>query len=232
MKYWTWAEIREKIEAECDLEDEDFVRTNELMEYGNEAVDEAESEIHTLYEDYFLKYVDQPVVANDEFFDMPTVLPDIYADKIREIIFRQGDGTTTYTVNRLRDWKKFKQKALSDSQTSTDLYSYFLLNQTAGNPQIMLVPKAHEAGTMRIWYLRNANRFVDDDSICDIPEFVHFVIAFIKYKVMFKEGHPGLQDAATALESQRASMNATLMSRVPDAENEVEMDVGAYEDMN
>ena len=55
MKYWAWSEIRSKIEQECDLEDEDFVRRDELLAYCNEAIDEAEAEIHSLYEDYFLK---------------------------------------------------------------------------------------------------------------------------------------------------------------------------------
>lgn len=232
MRYWTWSEIRTKIEQECDLEDEDFVRRDELLAYANEAIDEAEAEIHSLYEDYFLKYTDLPVVAQDEFFSLTTLLPDIYADKIRRLIFTQAGGTTTYTVTRLKDWKKFEQKAASDSQLTTDLYQYFLLNQTAGNPQIMLVPKAHESGTLRVWYLRNANRLTVDTDICDIPEFVNFIFSHMKVKVYGKEGHPGYQEALERLETERARMTAVLAARTPDAENEIEMDMSSYEDMN
>lgn len=232
MKFWTWAEIRTKVEQECDLEDEDFVRPEELLAYANEAIDEAEAEIHSLYEDYFLKKVDLPVVADDEFFSLTTLLPDIYADKIRKIIFRQGTGATVYTVTRLRDWKKFEQKAVADTQTTTDLYQYFLVNSTPGNPQIMLVPKSREAGTMTVWYLRNANRLAVDADVCDIPEFINFVFSHMKMKVYAKEGHPGYQEALERLETERARMNAVLASRVPDMDNEIELDVSCYEDMN
>lgn len=125
MKYWTLAEIRAKVEAECDLEDEDFVRSGEFTDYVNEAIDEAESEIHGLYEDYFLKRLEVPVVALDEELDLPT---DIYAHKIRRIIFRLGnspESATVYTVERLRDWKKFEDKSIYDSNLTTDLYRYF-----------------------------------------------------------------------------------------------------------
>ena len=72
MKYWAWSEIRSKIEQECDLEDEDFVRRDELLAYCNEAIDEAEAEIHSLYEDYFLKKVDIAVASGNEFFKKVT----------------------------------------------------------------------------------------------------------------------------------------------------------------
>jgi hypothetical protein len=232
MRFWNWSEIRTKISQECDLEDEDFVRPEELLAYANEAIDEAEAEIHSLYEDYFLKKTDLPVFANDEFFSLTTLLPDIYADKIRRIIFREGSGTTVYTVTRLKDWKKFEQKAVADTQLTTDLYQYFLINSTPGNPQIMLVPKSREAGTMTVWYLRNANRLSVDTDICDIPEFINFVFSHMKMKVYAKEGHPGYQEALERLETERARMTAVLAARVPDADNEIELDVSCYEDMN
>lgn len=232
MKFWTWLEIKTKIQQECDLEDEDFVRPEELLAYANEAIDEAEAEIHTLYEDYFLKKVDIPVVANDEFFSTTTNMPDIYADKIRRIIFREGSGTTVYTVPRLKDWKKFEQKAVQDTQLTTDLYQYFLINSTPGNPQIMLVPKSRESGTLTVWYLRNANRLAVDADICDIPEFVNFIFSHMKMKVYAKEGHPGYPEALERLETERARMVGVLASRVPDADNEIEMDLTHYDDMN
>ena len=232
MKYWTWAEIRTKIEQECDLEDEDFVRRDELLAYANEAIDEAEAEIHSLYEDYFLKKVDVPVVSNDEFFSIPTIMPDIFGDKIRRVIFKEAGNTTVYTVTRLRDWKKFEQKAVADTQLTTDLYQYFLVNSTPGNPQIMLVPKSRETGTLTVWYLRNANRLVNDTDICDIPEFINFIFSHMKMKVYAKEGHPGYPEALERLETERNRMNAVLASRVPDMDNEVEMDLSHYGDMN
>lgn len=231
MKFWTLAEIRARIEAECDLEDEDFVRNTEFTSYVNDAIDEAEAEIHTLYEDYFLKYASIPVQANDELLSMVTHMPDIYADKIRRLIFT-NQGQSTYTVTRLSDWHKFEQKAVSDTQQTTDLYQYFLINQTPGNPQILIVPKIREAGTLTAWYLRNANRLVLETDVCDIPEFINFIFAHVKERVFGKEGHPGYQEARQRLELERKRMNEVLANRVPDADNEIEMDLSAYGDMN
>lgn len=231
MKYYTWAEIRTKIEQECDIQDEVFISPEEILAYANEAIDEAEAEIHGLYEDYFLKKVDIPITANDELFSIPTYLSDIYGDKIRRLIF-SANGSLTYTVHRLKDWKKFEFKALSDIAGNTDLYHYFLINQTPGNPQIQLVPKAHESGTLTVWYLRNANRLSVDTDICDIPEFINFIFAHMKVKIYGKEGHPGYNDALERLEVERNRMNAVLSARTPDAENEIELDTTLYNDMN
>jgi len=230
MKYWTWAEIRAKIEGECDTEDEDFVRSPELIAYCNEAIDEAEAEIHTLYEDYFLSYKDITITSGDEFIDIATQIPDIYADKIRRILFKVGD--TSYTVKRLKDWKKFENKADLDLSSSTADYSYFIVNKTVGVPQIMLSPKAHESGTIKVWYLRNANRITMDTDICDIPEFINFIFAYLKVKIFGKEGHPGYPETLERLENERVRMNAVLSNRVPDDDNEVELDLRIYTDMN
>jgi hypothetical protein len=233
MRYWTWTEIKTKVEQDLDLEDEDFVRESELLSLANEAIDEAEAEIHTLYEDYFLSKATISVVANDTSFSIPTYLSDIYGDKIRRILFQVGVSSTVYTVNRLRDWHKFEEKALADAGTNNgDLYRYMLLNQTAGSPQILLVPAAREAGTLTVWYLRNANRLTTGSDVCDIPEFINFVIAHIKCRILHKEGNPNYSEALERLEAERTRMNATLSSRVPDANNEIEMDMSVYEDMS
>ena len=232
MKYWTLAEIRAKIVQECDLEDEDFVRSTELRDYINEAIDEAESEIHGLYEDYFLKQIDVPLTAGTELLSIPALMPDIYGEKIREIMFYTGDGTKVYEVKRLAESRKFAERAIFRTNVSTDLVQFYTRNQTPGNPEIVLVPKATESGFLEISYLRNANRLVLETDICDIPEFVSFVTAHAKVKVYEKEGHPGQQAAMVKLDRERERMVGTLAAKTPDGENKIEMDLSFYEDMN
>lgn len=231
MKFWTWAEIRAKIEAECDTEDEDFIRPEELLGLVNEAIDEAEAEIHSLYEDYFIKPATINVNSGDEYVSIATNLPDIYADKIRNVIFR-GQGNTVYEVKRIKETLKFAKKAVADTQTTTDLYEYFPVNRTPGNPEMLFVPKFRESGTLTVWYLRNANRLALDTDICDIPEFINFIFAHMKVKIYGKEGHPGYQEAFQKLEMERERMNAVLSNRVPDGDNLLEADTSHYEDMN
>lgn len=238
MRYWTWEEIKEKIEAECDLEDESFVRPKELLSYANEAIDEAEAEIIGLYQDYMLTYKDYPVVAgaldaeNSGYLTLPE---NIYANKIRKIIYYQGyvGNTTFWVVNRLKESTKFLAKASGEAlNQSTRVYEYMIVNRAAGDVRVEFTPTIQESGVMRVWYLRNANRLVELTDICDIPEFTSFVIAYIKTKVYEKEGHPLLGDASARLEKARAQMVGTLQEMVPDAENQIEADFESYEEMN
>jgi len=232
MRFWTWGEIRTKIEQECDLEDEDFVRRSELLAYCNEAIDEAEAEIHSLYEDYFLKLLKIPVTAGLEKISMSTSLPDIYGEKIRSVIYLQNGSTSPYTVRRLKDSAKFIALATSEVTTVSSDYQYFIVNQTPGNPEMQIVPPLREDGNFNIAYLRNANRLNVDADICDIPEFINFIFAHMKTKVYAKEGHPGYPEAIERLETERNRMNAVLASRTPDMDNIIEVDMSHYGDMN
>ncbi len=232
MRYWTLEEIKTKVEADLDIEDEVFIRPTELLTYINEAIDECEGEIHTLYEDYFLKYVDVAVTNGLTSLSIPTYIPDIYADKIRRLVFTLNGGTQTYTVERLRDSNKFEQKAIYDANATTDLYKYMLVNQTPGNPQIIFTPQIRESGNITIWYLRNANRLSVNTDVCDIPEFINFIFAHIKLSVYSKEGHPNMSSQQQKLEMERQRMASTLSNRVPDDDNTIEADTSAYEDMN
>lgn len=227
MRFWSWQEIKAKIQQDTDIEDENFIRSDELLALANEAIDEAEAEIHSLYEDYFLARSVVTVNAGDEYLSMPT---NIYANKLREIIFK--NGSTVYTIDRLKDWKKFKEKAFADANQSTNKPHYFIINDTPGQPQIMLVPKAPDTGTITIWYLRNANRLIANADICDIPEFINFIFAHMKMKIYAKEGHPDYAQSLERLETERKRMVEVLSNMVPDSENELEQDTTFYNDMN
>lgn len=224
-KFWTLAEIRAKIERDLDTEEETFVTQTELDEYINEGIDIAESEIQTLYEDYFLTKSTLSLVSGAEEIDLPT---DIYAHKIRRIVWRKGSDV--YTVDRIRDWRKFEEYAVERVTESSTVYSYFLINSTPGAPKILLSPPAQETDSTSasIWYLRQANRLSADSDVCDIPEFVYFVIQYAKVRIMEKESHPMLQKGMTDLVMLKERMTATLTSMVPDDDNEIEPDYSHY----
>lgn len=230
MQYKTYGQIRIKVEKDLDLEDELFIQDDEMLDYANEAIDEAEAEIHAIYEDYFLTYSTISLVNGQEEYDLPT---DMYANKIRGIVY--NNGSTIYNIPELRHSAKFELIELSKEYTTTDFYKYMIINRTAGaNPKMLLVPQAREDGTdrLKIWYLRQANRMVDDTTVCDIPEFAQFVIQYMKVRCYEKEGHPNMGMAARALEMQRRLMVDTLSNMIPDADNQVEMDLSHYDDMS
>mgnify|MGYP003656746902 CR=1 FL=1 len=186
-KYWTLAEIREKVQQDLDLEGEVFIQPQELTNYINQAIDEAEAEIHSIYEDYFLTDYFVPLVADEKLYSLPE---RIYAHKIRKIIF-SDDQSKTYEVSRIPESEKFQDIALTERFRSTEFYRYTIYNNEVGNPQMYFVPAIREGDVspsrMRVWYLRNANRLSIDTDICDIPEFVHFVIAYTKLRCLEKE---------------------------------------------
>lgn len=226
MKFWTYLEIKTKIEKDLDLEDETFIQPEELLGYVNEAIDEAEAEIHGLYEDYFLARLAFPLVYGTDSYDLPD---NIYGTKIRKLMYQNGGDT--FEIKEMPNEKKIQLYHLSqaDGTSGTRFYEYFLENTTPGSPQLVIVPIPLEAGDFcTLWYLRNANRLAEDTDICDIPEFVEFVIQYAKVRCYEKEGHPNLVMALNALEQQRSQMTSTLAQRTANANNEIEAEMFYY----
>lgn len=227
-KYWTLAQMTAKIKRDLDLEAESFVRPNELADYINEAIDECEAEIHSMYEDYFLTKEVITLVAGQEEYDLPA---NIYGHKIRRITY--NNSSSIYKVRRMQDWKKFEKYEISKTFETSDIYEYFIINTTAGSPKIVLSPKAREDGDyLTVWYIRQANRLENDSDVCDIPEFVNFIFQYVKVRVYEKEVHPNAGQARLDLQAQRALMNGTLQTGQPDADNTLELDMSYYEEMS
>jgi hypothetical protein len=221
--------MKTKIENDLGIMDEQFIETDELIGYANEAIDEAEAEVLGLYEDYFLSRATLTLVAAQEAYSLPT---DIYAQKIRRVVY--VNGSTIYEIKRLKDWKKFEIYAEENVSATNPYYQYMITAENAGaQSQLILVPRSVESGAyVTLWYLRNANRFSDDTSILDIPEAANFVMQFIKTRCYEKEGHPNLGLSVQALENQRQLLKTTLSSMVPDANNEIELNTSYYDDFN
>lgn len=230
MRYWTYSEIREKIEKDIDLEREVFVDVDELLGYVNEGIDICEGKIHSLYEDYFLTKAAITLVSGTDEYDLPT---DIYANKIRALIYKNGSDVAV--IRRAKNSRKlinYEVDAGTGATATAGNYEYLIYNPTAGQPKILLMPPVVESGPfLSIWYLRNANRLVEDTDICDIPEFVYFVIQYAKVKILFKEGHPSYPEEKARLDELEVEMLSTLAGMVPDEDNEIEPDFSFYEEM-
>ena len=230
-KFWTYAELEAKVTLDLDLQEEEFISPAEMLSYANEAVDRAEQHVHTIYEDYLLDYANFTVVPGTDEYPLP---PTIYAHKIRRILFR--DGSRVYTVKRMRDWKKFEHFELNRSTGTSSEYEYFLRNSVPGIPTILFSDVPQSGGTCRVWFLRQANRFVLPADVLDIPEAHNFVLSYMKYKCIFKETHgemtAGLQAAFAETEKESQLLVDTLVAMVPDADNEIEADYSHYEEMS
>lgn len=228
----TWSEIKDKLEQEHDLIAEKFITTDELLAYTNEAIDFVESEIHTLYEDYFLTDYAPTLVAGQAEYDLPD---DIYAGKIRAILYdeRAGDFAATGDIYKIKPMKRLEDILDLNDQ---DEYRYIIKNDGTDGVKIKFYPpiRSEDAGSdkVTIFYLRNANRLVELTDECDIPEFIDVVVQYVKHKIYEKEGHPNTMMALQLFEVKRKQMVDTLSNRTVDEENKMPIDLDIYNDMN
>lgn len=228
---WNLTNISAKIERDMATEDEDFISTTELTGYINDAIREAESEIHKLgaEDEYFLAKSTINLVNGTNEYALPT---DMYATKIRHLVY--VNGTTYYSIKRLRGSKKFEEYyAITTTVTTSDEYKYLLTNNAATGCMIELVPPSYETITngIRVWYIRNAKELVLAADVCDIPEFITFIIQYCKVKIYEKEvGHPGLAKAMQDLELNRKLMIDSLTDQIPDDDTLMEQDMSHYQE--
>jgi hypothetical protein len=83
---YTWSMILNKIQEDCDLIDEPFISTDELLGYANEAIESSETAVHTIgIEDtYFLSWDFLNLTSGTGTYNLPA---DIYANKIRKMFY-------------------------------------------------------------------------------------------------------------------------------------------------
>ena len=229
MKLWTLSEIKAKILRDLDLEAEDFVTDTEIVDAINEGIDDAEAIIHGFgrEDEYFLAKTVLALVQGQDEYSLPS---DMYATKILALTYT--NGSTIYPIKRMRTQDRFIDiEVMKIGGTSND-YRYLIVNNNVTDGyKINLFPPARESlpQGMVMWYVRNANRLEVDTDVCDIPEFVYYVIAFAKHKVLFKEGHPNTPEAAMELQRQKENMSSTLAEMVPDGDDELVKDFSHYE---
>lgn len=151
-------ELRDKLEVDLDLQDETFVTPNELIGYFNEGIEEAESEILKIDEDYFLTSAPVLLVAGQAAYPYPA---NIYAYKVRGVVY--ANGSVIYSVKRFRRKNKFERLAFAAQYSGTEDYMWYPTNDTPGSPTFNLMPPARETATdtfqpMTMEYIRHANR--------------------------------------------------------------------------
>jgi hypothetical protein len=163
MKIWTFEEAKEKIERDLDLEDEEFIKFDEMVGYFNEGIGEAAAEILKIDEDYFLTSYPIPLVLGQSEYDYPY---NMYAFKERGIMY--SNGSIIYPVTRFKRKDKFFNMAMAEQYGSSDDYRWFHTNDSAQGGRINLIPPSRETAIVPpntstftplvLWYIRNANR--------------------------------------------------------------------------
>lgn len=225
----TLKEMRDQIIDDLDLLEETFVDIPEINKWINEGIRVAEASIHTIYEDYFLVEADPLVITEgNSKIDYPS---DIYANKIRKIIYSDGLGhSCTHEVRRIKSLLDATNRDLYDAQSSDTILEWTPINDATNGRKIRLFPSSGRSGHLIIWYIRNAKQLALDTDECDIDEFQRFVIQYAKTQAYLKDGDPRADDSKTLQEEFLQSMITTLSNMIPDEDNEIMTDMTHYQD--
>ena len=240
MIYKTFAQIRAKVERELDIEVEEFIQPEEFVEYVNDGIAMAEAEIHKLglEDEYFLTKAILALVTGVEDFTLPA---PIYMNKIRSIVY--SNGSTIYTIDRLRGPEKFENLArINQYNTITGYYKYLIRNDSAdAGVTLQLVPSSREtlANAVKVWFIREAAKWVYtvagtyDNLKCDLPQIaMQFLYQYVKYRCYEKEGHANTADSGVVLKEIQSIMISTMEQMVADDNNELVRDLSSYQDMS
>lgn len=232
MTYSTLAQIKTRLENECDLSDDAFVDLDvELLGYINSAIDDCEAVIHALYEDYFLNLGSITLVTSTSTYSLPS---DIFATKVRAFLFNPTDGDG-YPLRKIK--KLSETLFYGNSSQGTSVYKYIIVNDVTTGLKVKLypTPTAQDNGkTIDVWYIRNAKTLSAAADQCDIPEFINFIYAHVKWHVALKE-RSGINLAAAekAYLDQRSLLEKTLSEMTPtDDSTEIEKDFSFYNDFD
>lgn len=155
--------ISQKVMVDLDLQDETFIQPDEMVGYANEGLKECFGEILGLRQNYFLSKWFVPCVAGNDLFILP---PNIYANKVRGVIYQ--NGSIIYTMKQMREKNLFENIAYVNQYGLSDEYRYLVRNDIPGVPCMQLTPPSRETAIfppttspflpMIVYFIREHNR--------------------------------------------------------------------------
>jgi hypothetical protein len=226
----TLAELRQRVIDDLDLNEETFIDDTDLNRWINEGIRVVESHIHELNQDYFLSEADPiAITVGQNKVDYPS---DIYANKVRKIIFTDGTSNSiaSHEVKKIKDLTRAKELDLFHDNTTNPILNWTPSNNAAEGRKIRLFPDNGRSGQLHIFYIRNAAQLATDTDECDVDEFERFVIQYTKTQAYLKDGDPRAAESKVLEEQVKSNMLVTLAEMSPDDNNEIIMDMSHYDD--
>jgi hypothetical protein len=223
-----FATLKAKINSDCDLEDQDWVDNTDLLNYVNEAIADAEGEVHQLgiQDQYFRTRADLTLTLGQTAVALPT---DIYAFKIGKI-FIQKDNRWIQ-VRPFRNYQEYLD-AITNGIQGEDM-KFMLENDATAGPRLLLGPVPAANGVAKCTYIRRAKRVDGTGSatdILEIPEAENYIYALVKRYIAKKEGRPDYEIYAKDADDAYDMMVAKLKDIKVDEENLIPIDTSFYED--
>lgn len=224
-----FATIKQKLQTDLDIQDEDWIDSGtELLGYINEGIEDIEGEIHELgiEQKYFKARAQLTLTANQNAVPLPA---DLFGWKIIELWYQEPSTGLWYEV------KKFKNEREYLEAQPGDTFKYLLDNDAANGPRILVGPAPAANGAIHCVYVRHARKLTanaaDPANNCDIPESVNYLYALVKLNVKEKAGTPDYATASKRVEAQRELTIQKLSNQTADKDDTlVQLDASSYED--
>lgn len=219
----TLSQIKTRVRDLVDAESADFIDDAELLRYINEGIKKCEAWIHKLNEDYYVKDATISLVSGTSEYSLPS---DIYAQKIRRIMFDNGNDKT-YEILPIR----VEETPYIESNEA--YFRYRLVFNSSDSKIIKLypTPTANDSTSVTITYIKDAKQLSSDSDETDIPEFSQVIVDFARYRILQKEiTNPMLADVKADLTDSIELMVTTLQNSVPDGNNEIILGDDIYQD--
>lgn len=245
MERRTYSALLGEVRAALDLQNETTITDAEYVDYCNDAIEEAESIIHDLHEDYFKTHkklqhsTGYGLVANKAKYALPE---NIFANKIKEIVFNDDDliyEIKAYHPRRKQTTVEYMNKYFTDDNR---IFMYQLVNNNTYDPanpmttnfQIEMIPTPKITGNwVTVYYLREATKipYTDNSDVyIDIPEFYNFVKAKFMEKCAFKSINPKYTEIKDEASRIAQTMIRILSKRKEDDSKAIFPDYSFYEE--
>lgn len=226
MQLTTYSELKAKLQNDYDITDQIWIPETELLGYINEAIDDAETAIHTLHHEdkYFLVTSTFSWVNGTADYVLPT---DIYSNKIR--LVQYSNGSQIYDILRIT-----RLHEIPFIQSSDD-YRYLIVNDSTNGVRARFYPTPAETSSNAIiWYVRNMKRMTTSaasTNVCEIPECVNFVYQHVKKNLAKKTRRTDLIAVEDSdLKVQYSIMLDALKDMTAEENNLVPFDLSSYWD--
>jgi hypothetical protein len=214
---WPLSRIVSKVQDDLDLHEENFVTTDDIKQFIEDAIDDAEEIIIDCFSDFFLTYADLTVEEGDETIDLPE---DLYESRLRRVFFSENG----YDADNMGDSYKLGKIDLDEitNVSANDSYRYRLVNTTSLGQAIYIYPPIRESSSnqFRVWYIRQAKRLEDDEDVLEKGLRIQYILAHVKKSVLEKIGDPLVEVWSKRLDKQEDKLKNSL-SRLTDDDEDV-----------
>lgn len=226
MELFTFSDIKTKLGRDYDIADENFVNDSELAGYVNDAIDDAETTIHTLHHEdkYFFTWETITLISGTQLYSLPS---DIYGNKIRMLFYEKG--TEKYKIMKLRSIEDIHYIEAGNA------YQFLIKNDGTNYTKLAILPTPAEDGTyVTCYYIRNMARVTTSllsTNVIEIPECINFITQHVRYALARKTRRSDLIKAEKGdLGTQYTLMTDALKDMTADGDNTILPDLSSYEE--